>query len=188
MYKYLISIGLVISILCVTSQQSMARIQAKLDSEHFVGLDIGATTVFGTYTGFALGLDYEYYYKKSKLGFGIFNQFIIGKHTEYLVGIPLHFHDFFLKDLNVTFAPGLGFIESLNYYNSKLDDNDANVELKLKNQVFRANFMFRMGAAYHFLQEVNGHNLYIVPKLNLDIISGYKTYLTYSVGVKYLFR
>lgn len=141
-----------------------------------IGLFAGATTYTGagSWTSATLGLEYERILSiEPNVFMGIFGEYIIGEHSEFLTGLPVGIEFFGLKTY---LAPSVVFETS----NTEEPIDPNGEELNLKES--KVKFFLRFGAGYNF----HFNHFSIVPDMAVDIISG-ETYLVYGVVFGYGF-
>jgi hypothetical protein len=188
--KRLIPFIMILFFINVNNSFAIVEQYERNDYLHLSGISIGSVTIFGDYTALALDVNYEFKQNKWNYGFGVFGEFALGKSTEFLTGFSIFVHDAFTPNLYFCFAPGIGFIDNLHYMEYKGDGTGhSNNEMTLFNNGVRANMLWRFGTGYEFIITSNGQPIMIAtPNLNFDIISSYKTYMTFALKLNYIIK
>ncbi|GEM_PF-1009033 len=151
---------------------------AHSESYNDIGLFIGATsfTGAGSWTKPTIGVEYERVISTEPHVFmGLYGEYIIGEHPEFLTGLPVGIEFFGVKTY---LAPSVLF--SSGHEEAHLDSTSHDEEENFKDSKIK--FFLRFGAGY----KLHFDHFSIVPNIAVDIISG-KTYLVYGVTFGYGF-
>jgi len=156
--------------------------------KHYVSLKLGTNAIVdkGIF-GFRFGFNYELTKQKSQLGYGILTEFMFSDAFEFNLGVPFYLHDFFHEDLNFVITPGIAFVEHVDYGTFPDDDPIGADGLRMKNKVFRPNFMLRLGGYWDFYVYGREKQWFMIsPELTFDIISYRELYIMLGVNITVL--
>jgi hypothetical protein len=156
--------------------------------KHYVGLKIGTNAIVedGVF-GFRFGFNYELTKLNSRLGYGILTEFMFSNAFEFNLGFPFYLHDFFHEDLNFVITPGIAFVENVPYGIGVDNEPIGTDGLRLKDKVFRPNFMLRLGGYWDFYVYGREKQWFMIsPELTFDVISYRKLYIMLGVNITVL--
>lgn len=153
---------------------------------HYVGLNLGTTTIFEHYTSLHVGLNYELKKFKGRNGIGFDFEYMMGPGTEIFISFPISFHNAFkVWNLVISAAPGLGINSSLNYLKKEIEDIPE--EDKFLSDQTRQNLLLRGIVSYKFpiKNEQGNEFMAVAPYMNVTFIADYNTYLSFGTKVHF---